>query len=275
MGFVLRELIIVGIALLLLSSCGGEEKPKTDQPKNKIEQAIAEEKKAAEKRRQEELERKRKLESIDWPVIKDEAKYLARYAEENPENKVKITTRYGDMIIKLYDDTPLHRANFIQNVKYGLYENTIFYRVVKDFMVQGGNSDFEETQEKRKKIKPYYIPSEVKPHHIHKYGSVAMAMTYTDNPEMESAQYSFYIVTGEIYTPARIKATEMEYKIDIPADDEKVYMDIGGTPHLDGVHTVFGEVIEGFDVLEKIENTEVGSSDWPVEEIFIQMEIIE
>lgn len=211
---------------------------------------------------------------ISYPKIVDEDAFLANYAKENPENRVRIKTRLGNMVIRLYDDTPLHRANFIMNVKYGLYENTIFYRVVKDFMVQGGNSDNDETQDKRANIKPYYIPSEVLPHHIHKRGCIAMAMSYTDNPEQESSQYSFYIVTGQVFTPNMIKATELEYGIDIPEANEKAYLNQGGTPHLDGVHTVFGEIIEGMEVLEKIEMEKVDTGDWPVNDVVISMETV-
>ncbi len=212
---------------------------------------------------------------IQYPNIKNEDQFLANYAKQNPESKIRLSTRFGEMIIQLYDDTPLHRANFIMNIKYGLYDNTIFYRVVKDFMIQGGNSDNDETQDRRGNIKPYYIPSEVKPHHIHKRGALAMAMSYTDNPEMESSQYSFYIVTGQVFTPNMIKATELEYSIDIPAANEQVYTTVGGTPHLDGIHTVLGEVVEGYDVLKKIENAKVDSGDWPVNDVIISMEIIE
>jgi len=210
-----------------------------------------------------------------WPRPDNVEAYFTAYGKENPETLVKLGTRLGDIVIRLYEDTPLHRANFIHHIKNSLYDNTIFYRVVPDFMIQGGNSDDDQTLERRKNIPAYYIPSEVRGNHIHQRGAVAMAMSYVNNPEMKSAQYSFYIVIGHKFSPAELKAVENEYDMNIPESSRKVYMEVGGAPHLDGKHTVFGEVVEGMDVVEAISREERDSGDWPVNDVVIDYTILE
>jgi len=213
-------------------------------------------------------------EELNWPSADKAMSFLKKYGTENLENKVVLKTRLGDITIQLYDDTPLHRANFILNTKTKLYEKTIFYRVVPNFMIQGGNSDYDKTLEMRASNSAYYITSEVRANHIHKKGAVAMAMTYTDNPEMKSAQYSYYIVIGKTFAEAVLEATEKEYKIKIPETNKAIYKSLGGTPHLDGVHTVFGEVIEGMDVVEAISNEKTDSGDWPINDVIINCEVV-
>lgn len=210
-----------------------------------------------------------------WPGTDNVKEYFTEYGKEHPETLVKLSTRLGDIHIRLYEDTPLHRANFIHHIKRSLYQNTIFYRVIPGFMIQGGNSDNEECRLKRKNIPAYYIPSEVRSHHVHKRGAVAMAMSYVNNPEMKSAQYSFYIVIGNKFTPAGLDAVESEYGITIPKASREVYTTLGGTPHLDGKHTVFGEVVKGMDVVEAIALEERDSGDWPVKDVVITYTVSE
>lgn len=210
-----------------------------------------------------------------WPEIGKIKEYFLAYGSENPEHKVKLKTRLGDITIQLFDDTPIHRANFIHHIKRGLYEKTIFYRVVPDFMIQGGNSDNDITLEKRENVGAYYLPSEVSMNHIHERGAVAMAMSYVNNPEMKSAQYSYYIVIGSVFTEAGLVATEEEYQVKVPASNREVYMSLGGSPHLDGKHTVFGKVVEGMEVVEAIANEKRDSGDWPVNDVVIEYEILE
>lgn len=210
-----------------------------------------------------------------WPKRGKIKAYFTAYGSDNPETKVRLKTRLGDIVIELFEDTPLHRANFIHHIKRGLYEKTIFYRVIPDFMIQGGNSDNDETINRRDGVESYYIPSEFKPKHIHKRGAVAMAMNYHNNPENKSSQYDFYIVIGKAFNDAELDATEAEYGYKHPESSREIYRTIGGTPHLDGKHTVFGRIIEGMDVVEAIADVKRDSGDWPNTDVVIDYEIIE
>lgn len=195
--------------------------------------------------------------------------FFEHYAKEHPERFVTLETRLGKIRLKLYDETPLHRANFIYNIKEGLYDQTIFYRVVPEFMIQGGSSDDGETMEKRESAGAYYVPNESKPWLMHKRGSIAMAMSYQDNPDLKSAQYSFYIVIGKVLNDGGLDAVEEEYNIKLTAEAREIYKTIGGAPHLDSKHTVFGEVIQGMEVVEAIAAEKRDSGDWPVNDVVI------
>lgn len=212
---------------------------------------------------------------LKWPTATNAMSFLKKFGGDNPETIVLLKTRLGDIKVKLYEDTPMHRANFIFNAKRKLYEKTIFYRVVPNFMIQGGNSDYNKTLEMREENGAYYITNEVLPHHIHKRGALAMAMTYDNNPQEKSAQYSYYIVLGKTFDDAVLEATEKEYNTTIPAVNKGIYKKLGGTPHLDGVHTVFGEVMEGMDVVEAISNEKTDSGNWPINDVIISCEVLE
>jgi cyclophilin family peptidyl-prolyl cis-trans isomerase len=209
------------------------------------------------------------------PELNKVEAFFKAYGEQNKETLVRMTTRLGDIDIRLYEDTPIHRANFIYNIKNQLYYRTIFYRVVPDFMIQGGNSDDDKTLLKREHAGAYYIPNETNTGHIHKYGSIAMAMSYEDNPESKSAQYSFYIVIGKKLDDKGLDAVEEEYDIIIPEAHRKIYRSIGGTPHLDGKHTVFGEVVNGMEVVEAITKEKRDDGDWPINDVVIDYYLLE
>ncbi|PRY16497.1 peptidyl-prolyl cis-trans isomerase B (cyclophilin B) [Pontibacter ummariensis] len=184
---------------------------------------------------------------------------LSAYAEKHPDSLAVISTRHGDIKVRLYKETPLHRANFVRLTKAGFYNEGEFYRVVKDFAIQGGDSD-ERTMSQG----GYKIPQEFNPKYIHKRGALAMAR-YGDerNPEKESSSHNFYIVTGEPVFEEQLRAYEAQRNIDYTPAQEQAYLELGGEPGLDTEYTVFGEVIEGMDVVEKIEQEPVDASDWP------------
>ncbi len=250
------------IHIIVLTSCG------VNQPNNDQKKAVK-----ANPTSNQEVQKLTKP-KVRRPNPDNVTPFFIEYAEEHSSNLVRLKTRLGDIDIQLYDETPIHRANFLYNIHQDLYYKTIFYRVVPDFMIQGGNSDNDKTLEKREKEGAYYIPNECKPHLIHKRGAVAMAMSYDDNPENKSAQYSYYIVIGTPLTEGGLDAVEEEYNIEISDQNRSIYSTVGGTPHLDGVHTVFGEVVKGMDVVIAISKENKDSGDWPVNDVVIDCETL-
>ncbi|MBQ0061549.1 MAG: peptidylprolyl isomerase [Bacteroidales bacterium] len=244
-------------------------------------------------------------------------------------SKVKISTTLGDIVVRLYDETPLHRDNFVKLVKEKFYDGTLFHRVIKDFMIQGGDPDSKGAPAGKQLGMGgpgYTIPAEINPNLIHKRGALAAARQGDEvNPERRSSGSQFYIVWGQQYKEGQMKqlAKQMEMqqlqtafnqlvtenraeimqlrrnrdqaglqemqerlvaqaqakvKADgaqgLTAQQQETYTTIGGTPHLDNQYTVFGEVEEGMDVVEKIQTTATKPGDRPVQDISMTMEII-
>ena len=195
-----------------------------------------------------------KKESVEesnlYPKITNEnvISFFSEYGIKNPETKVKISTFHGDIIIQLYQDTPIHRANFIYLVKQGYFENTFFYRIVPNFIIQGGNSDNKDTPKKRSVIgNDYLLPSEVISGRNHRYGTVSGAKEYRKNPDKKSFPFEFFIFLGPIKH----------------------------TKHLNGDYTIFGKVIKGMDVVEKIANLPADNGEWPLDNVYISAEVID
>lgn len=202
---------------------------------------------------------------------------LAQYDKDNPETLVLLKTNLGDIKIKLYSQTPLHRANFLRLVKAKFYDETVFYRVIKDFAIQAGNSDRPKLKTMKKKLgSGYRVPAELNPTQLyHKKGALAMAREYDNNPEKASVPYDFYIVKGKVFSQAELSQVAQQSKISFNAEQIKIYTTLGGTPHLDGMHTVFGEVVEGLEIIDKISQQPTDKSDWPMEEVTIKMTVLE
>ena len=226
------------------------------------------------------------------------------------ETKLKIETSAGDIIVKLYNETPKHRDNFIKLAEDGTYEGTLFHRVIKDFMIQAGDVG-------------YTVPAEfVYPKYFHKKGALSAARQGDKvNPKKESSGCQFYIVTGKVYNDSTLLGMEHQmnqarlnnafnalaqkhmkeiYKMRKDGDQEglmnlqdtliaqaeaqvadepefrftpeqvKAYTTVGGTPHLDGEYTVFGEVVEGMDIVDKIQQVKTDRSDRPEEDVKIE-----
>lgn len=238
---------------------------------------------------------------------------------------LKIETTLGDITVKLYNETPLHRDNFIKLAKEGMYNGTLFHRVIKDFMVQAGDPDSKNAP-KGKMLGSgdvgYTVPAEfVYPQYFHKKGVLSAARQGDDtNPKKASSGCQFYIVTGKVYNDSTLLSMEQQknqnklttifntlaqkhmkevYKMRKANDEEglyalqdtllaqaeaeaekqpdfhftpeqvKAYTTVGGTPHLDNEYTVFGEVVEGLDIVDKIQQVKTDRSDRPEEDVKI------
>lgn len=172
--------------------------------------------------------------------------FLTKYGKENTETMVLIKTRLGNIKIQLFEDTPLHRASFIFLTKMGYFDTTCFYRVVPDFIIQGGESERLDTQKYKARYHRYKIPPEFKEQRRHNYGAIAMARDWENNPRKYSTAFEFYIVQNR-----------------------------KGAHHLDGEHTVVGQVISGFETIDKIVNLKAGSDEWPLDDVFMKIEVID
>jgi peptidyl-prolyl cis-trans isomerase B (cyclophilin B) len=198
--------------------------------------------------------------------------------KEEKSMTVLLETSEGDIVIQLYEDTPEHSANFLKLVKKGYYDGVIFHRVIANFMIQSGdpNSKNPTPDGHYGSGGPdYKIPAEILPNHHHKKGVLAAARLSNNNPKKESSGSQFYIVQGNIHDIEELQVFENNRKTanpDFKFSEQalKDYTTIGGTPHLDGDYTVFGEVIEGLDVVDKIALTETITGDRPVKDIFIK-----
>lgn len=240
--------------------------------------------------------------------------------------RVKIQTSLGDIVVRLYDETPVHRDNFVKLAKDGYYDGTLFHRVIKDFMIQGGdpNSKGAPAGKRLGTGGPdYTLEAEIKDGLFHKRGALAAARQGDEvNPERRSSGSQFYIVWGQVYKEGqlrqfskqlkmqrmqeifnglaaehrdeimqmrrernRVALQELQDKLAAEAEtsaaeyagltDEqlKIYSTVGGTPHLDGQYTVFGEVEEGLDVVEMIQNSATASDDRPMDDITMNISV--
>jgi len=178
--------------------------------------------------------------------------------KKDRKRDVLMQTTMGDIVIRLSDSTPLHRDNFLKLVKVGFYDSLLFHRVIKYFMIQGGdpNSKRAEAGKPLGDGSPgYTIPAEFRKTLFHKKGALAAArMGDNINPAKESSGSQFYIAQGKIFTDAGLDSLETTRLNGrkIPAEQREVYKTIGGTPHLDQGYTVYGEVVKGLDVVDKI-----------------------
>ncbi|MBO7540758.1 MAG: peptidylprolyl isomerase [Bacteroidales bacterium] len=197
----------------------------------------------------------------------------------NKKSYVLLQTDYGNMKILLYEETPLHRENFIKLVKSGFYDGLLFHRVINGFMIQGGDPESRNAQSGAMLGNGgpgYTIPAEFVPKYFHKKGVIAAAREGDNvNPMKESSGSQFYIVQGRIYNEAIMQKIAAQMNKTFSAEQIKAYGTIGGSPWLDNDYTVFGEVVEGLDVIDKIAAVKCGPNDRPVEDVKMTMKIIE
>lgn len=237
----------------------------------------------------------------------------------NENTTVLIKTTAGEIRIRLYDGTPIHRDNFVKLVKMGFYEGISFHRVIKNFMIQAGDPlTRQDRATLPDSLQSYTIPAEFRDEYFHKRGALAAAREGNDvNPEMRSSGTQFYIVQGVKFTDEELNQAEQKLnsnikqaafnqflrettdsvslsgkqipyadiqqiayrkmftylsshkEFKIPEEHRSVYKSIGGVPRLDGTYTVFGEVVEGMDIVDRIAETQTDDTDRPVNDIRI------
>lgn len=194
---------------------------------------------------------------------------LLAYGRQHPGSEVLFKTRLGTIRVRLYDDTPLHKANFLLLARRGVFDELVFNRVVKGFAVQGGQTTGPRTI----RLHRYRLPPEMRPGHFHFKGALGMARYGDDqNPGHLSSNTDFYFVVGQRLTSAQARANAGRR---LTPAQEAVYATRGGTPSLDGQYTVFGEITEGLDVLDKIAQVPVDPQDkWPVQEVPMKVEVV-
>ena len=194
--------------------------------------------------------------------------------KKDRKRDVLLVTSLGEIALRLSDATPLHRDNFLKLVKVGFYDSTLFHRVIPEFMIQAGDP-LSRQAEPGKQLgnggPGYTIPAEFISSLFHKKGMLAAArMGDNANPQKASSGSQFYIVQGKVFTDAGLDSTET-FRMNgrkIPADQREVYKTTGGTPHLDQGYTVFGKVIKGLEVVDKIASVK-SDRDRPVEDVRI------
>ena len=177
--------------------------------------------------------------------FKNAIPFLFKYGKENKEDKIRIITKFGNIDIKLFEKTPYHRANFIYLTKKKYFDGEFFHRVVKDFIIQGGNSDNRSTSKKRRSIGKYLLPPDTKKGYKHHRGVISMPSSEIENPHKLASPYEFFIVQKK-----------------------------DGAYHLDGNYTAFGKVIKGMSVVDKIANLETDKREWPLDNVRFKTIII-
>tara|TARA_B100000809_G_scaffold34697_1_gene30353 strand:+ start:2356 stop:3027 length:672 start_codon:yes stop_codon:yes gene_type:complete len=204
---------------------------------------------------------------------------LSCVAQKNTkQTKIVLSTSYGDIKLVLYNETPKHRDNFIKLVKEEFFNGTLFHRVIKDFMIQGGDPESKNAKSGQRLGNGgpgYTVPAEFNTKLIHKKGALCAArIGGRGNPKKESSGSQFYIVQGKKSSKAELETIGKRNGITYTADQIKTYETIGGTAFLDMNYTVFGEVVEGFDVIDKIAAVEKAAGDRPLEDVKMTMKIV-
>ena len=178
--------------------------------------------------------------------VKTETKKIIKKKAKQIKSEFILNTNYGNIDVELFNNTPYHRANFIYLTSKKYFEGEFFHRVVKDFIIQGGNSDNISTSKKRRKIGRYLLPPDTKKGHKHHRGIISMPSSEIENPYKLASPYEFFIVKKK-----------------------------DGAYHLDKDYTAFGKVIKGMDVVDKISNLETDKREWPLDNVRFKVEIIQ
>jgi len=222
--------------LITLTTCNSNKNiPKKQYVEDEIK---------SEKIKQEDLN---KIKEVSFKLNDNNViEFLFEYEKNNKENKVRIYTTEGNIDILLFNNTPYHRANFIYLTKNNYFSETQFYRVIDNFVIQAGNSDDTKISSKRNKIGKYLLPNDFNKGYTHDRGVVSMPSSDIDNPYKLASPFEFFIVQKK-----------------------------DGAKHLDGEYTIFGKVISGMEVVDRIASSPTDNIDWPLNNIYInKVEII-
>lgn len=202
-------------------------------------------------------------------------------APKSRERLVEIATNYGNMTVKLYDSTPLHRDNFIKLVQSGFYDSLLFHRIINGFMIQGGDPTSKYADSSMTvgegAAPGDRIPAEFRPYYIHKKGALAAARD--NNPAKASSNCQFYLVQGKVFDDVELNSMECRVRGNNPAftytdAQRNLYKTIGGTPFLDQNYTVFGEVVNGMAVIDTIARLPRDARDRPRQEVRMHMRLL-
>ncbi len=199
--------------------------------------------------------------------------FLAACTEKNQGTVAEIETNFGKIKVLLFDSTPKHRDNFIKLAKAGFYDGTLFHRVIKGFMIQGGDPDSKTAPpgvQLGRGNPGYTIEAEIGAPHFRG----ALAAARTPNPQKRSSGSQFYIVQGRPVQAEYLKNREQQKGLKYTPEQIEYYEQKGGTPQLDGDYTVFGKVLEGMDVVDKITEVQVDSNNRPIEDIKMTVRIV-
>lgn len=215
----------------------------------------------------------KKVKTENDPATQENNTLKSQNNNTDKMTQVLLKTTFGDIVIALYDDTPAHKANFVKLVNEKFYDGVLFHRIIKGFMIQGGDPD-SKTAKSGQRLGSgdvgYTIPAEFVAGRIHKRGAVAAArMGDNVNPQKASSGCQFYIVDGTVYDKDKLNMLTQRTGKTFTPEQVEAYTTIGGAPFLDGDYTVFGEVVKGMEIVDKIAEQQKDGADRPVEDIKI------
>lgn len=244
-----KLLIFSVVSLLLFNECGsenGKKKALSDKEKNTENTIQSSGTKNTPVEKNNEIKKEEIIEEAILLNDQNAIPFFFDYQKQNLEDKVRITTRFGNIDLQLFKNTPYHRANFIYLTKIGYFNGTTFHRVVPGFIIQGGNSDRMETAKKRAEIGKYLLPPDTRKGYKHHRGVISMPSSEIENPHKLASPYEFFIV-----------------------------QQAPGAYHLDGSYTVFGKVIAGMEVVDEINKQRIDNREAPLTNVIMEVSILQ
>jgi cyclophilin family peptidyl-prolyl cis-trans isomerase len=244
-----KLLIFSVVSLLLFNECGsenGKKKALSDKEKNTENTIQSSSTKDTPVEKNNEIKKEEIIEEAILLNDQNAIPFFFDYQKQNLEDKVRITTRFGNIDLQLFKNTPYHRANFIYLTKKGYFNGTTFHRVVPGFIIQGGNSDRMETAKKRAEIGKYLLPPDTRKGYKHHRGVISMPSSEIENPHKLASPYEFFIV-----------------------------QQAPGAYHLDGSYTVFGKVIAGMEVVDEINKQRIDNREAPLTNVIMEVSILQ